>query len=451
MVWRSGRRQQLQRPDRPIRRRQPPPSSSRISRCAQRLDRAAIEQVGGVFQHARRCRPARRPRRAAPSAQPTGRTSPVAAATVSNRASSPGSAAAGAAASLWNASITWNSGCRDSERAGLSTSTSRSNGTSACAIGRKVAGPHPARQAPRKRGLPEVSVRSTRVLTKNPTRSSSAASRAPRDRAADRDVGAGAEPGQQRRKPGLQHHEQARPAVRAPAPAARRAARHRAPAARCRRGGSQPRGRGRSAGSSICSGRPARRSVQYPSCRPIALAASRLLAQHRLLPQRVVGVLHRQRRQRRRPPRRRARVTMRNVPPQRTRATSRRPRCGAARSAARARPAADDNSCGDLQLLRRLRRPHISYSCARSGSSAARSKPRSAAAVSAPASAASLTATTASSSRAAPAGRISCRGTPSRSGNSVRRLSCRVHHVVQRAISAARSSPPVSRTASGIT
>ena len=32
-----------------------------------------------------------------------------------------------------NASITWNSGCRDSERAGLSTSTSRSNGRSWCA------------------------------------------------------------------------------------------------------------------------------------------------------------------------------------------------------------------------------------------------------------------------------------------------------------------------------
>ena len=34
------------------------------------------------------------------------------------------------AAPLWNASITWNSGCRDSERTGLSTSTSRSNGRS---------------------------------------------------------------------------------------------------------------------------------------------------------------------------------------------------------------------------------------------------------------------------------------------------------------------------------
>ena len=31
---------------------------------------------------------------------------------------------------FWNASITWNSGWRASERAGLSTSTSRSNGRS---------------------------------------------------------------------------------------------------------------------------------------------------------------------------------------------------------------------------------------------------------------------------------------------------------------------------------
>ena len=46
----------------------------------------------------------------------------------------------------------------------------------------------PDRQLARSSGCPDVSVRSTSVLTKNPTRSSSAASRAARDRAAERDV-----------------------------------------------------------------------------------------------------------------------------------------------------------------------------------------------------------------------------------------------------------------------
>ena len=71
----------------------------------------------------------------------------------------------------------------------------------------------PAPISSRKLGLPDVSVRSTRVLTKKPTRSSSAAVGAAGDRAADRDVGARPKPGEQRRKAGLQHHEQARLAV----------------------------------------------------------------------------------------------------------------------------------------------------------------------------------------------------------------------------------------------
>src|ERR1700730_16342408 len=54
----------------------------------------------------------------------------VAVATGSNRVASPGTSKR-AAALFWNASITWNSGWCDSDRAGLSTSTSRSNGSSA--------------------------------------------------------------------------------------------------------------------------------------------------------------------------------------------------------------------------------------------------------------------------------------------------------------------------------
>ena len=51
-------------------------------------------------------------------------------ATGSKLAVTPGSSAKLTGALFWNASITWNSGCRASDRAGLSTSTSRSNGTS---------------------------------------------------------------------------------------------------------------------------------------------------------------------------------------------------------------------------------------------------------------------------------------------------------------------------------
>ena len=72
-------------------------------------------------------------------------------------------------------SMTWNNGWCACERAGLSRSTRYSNGTSWCA--------YAARSVSRTRssssandGSPDVSVRSTRVLRKNPTRSSRASS-----------------------------------------------------------------------------------------------------------------------------------------------------------------------------------------------------------------------------------------------------------------------------------
>ncbi|SLG99850.1 Uncharacterised protein [Mycobacteroides abscessus subsp. abscessus] len=79
---------------------------------------------------------------------------------------------------FWNDSITWNSGCRAWDRAGLSTSTSRSNGTSACA---KAARSRSRTCASRSVNGVAVStwVRSTRVLTNMPTRSSSACSPRP--------------------------------------------------------------------------------------------------------------------------------------------------------------------------------------------------------------------------------------------------------------------------------
>ena len=163
-----------------------------------------------------------------------------------------------------------------------------------------------------------------------------------------------------------------------------------------------------------------------------------LIAQHRLLPQRVVGVLHRQRRQPRRHALRVAPGTTPPGPAPADRATSRRRRCGAARSAERARH-------------RHVAASASSNRCARSGSSRDRSKPRPAAAVSAAGRLASSTEPISSRGRADSGDRISCRGTPSRSGNTVRRLSCRSTRSPSASSSAARSSARCSRTASGIT
>ena len=75
-------------------------------------------------------RPARRRRRArSASANDRSNLAP-ATATASNAGLQPRQLEARPAASFWNASITWNSGWCASERAGLSTSTSRSNGRS---------------------------------------------------------------------------------------------------------------------------------------------------------------------------------------------------------------------------------------------------------------------------------------------------------------------------------
>ncbi|CAM5725206.1 hypothetical protein SFUMM280S_04921 [Streptomyces fumanus] len=79
---------------------------------------------------------------------------------------------------LCRLNITWKRGCRESERAGFRSSTSRSNGTSWWA--------YAARSVSRTRssssandGSPLTSVRSTSVLTKNPTMLSTAASLRP--------------------------------------------------------------------------------------------------------------------------------------------------------------------------------------------------------------------------------------------------------------------------------
>ena len=149
-----------------------------------------------------RSRPARTPPRSPGSSRPTG-------------------------ALFCNASITWNSGWRDSERAGLSTSTSRSNGSVLVAVGRQIGRAHPRDQLAEARIARRVGAQHQRV-DEEADQIVERAVGAARDRAADRDVAARAQPRQQRRKRRLQHHEQARPARRAPAPAGRDAARRRA-------------------------------------------------------------------------------------------------------------------------------------------------------------------------------------------------------------------------------
>src|SRR5215475_8658186 len=88
--------------------------------------------------------------------------------------------------------------------------------------------------------------------------------------------------------------------------------------------------------------------------------------------------------------------------------------------------------------------------CARSGASRSRSNGACAACVSAPPSSPSLTAQTTSRGRAKLTSKTCCRATPSRSGKTVRKLSCRSTTSPSAASSAPTSSKPLSRTASGI-
>lgn len=70
---------------------------------------------------------------------------------------------------------TWNRGCPDAERSGFRRSTTWWNGRSWCSYAAMPVSRACATRSTN-RGSPEVSVRITRVLTKNPTSSSSASS-----------------------------------------------------------------------------------------------------------------------------------------------------------------------------------------------------------------------------------------------------------------------------------
>ena len=257
MVSRSGGLQEIEPAQRPSGSRDRRPAAA----CRRRPSAATLASSNRSLAYSSTpSMPAGgRPPRAARSAPPTGRTSRLRRRPAAGRRRRARQAPARRAAAdpASNASITWNSGCRDSDRAGLSTSTSRSNGRSGMAIGRKVAAPHPADQLLEPRVARRVGAQHQRV-DEEPDQIVQRSIAAPRDRAADRDVAARTKPRQQPRKPRLQHHEQARA----------RARRASAASPRCSSGIDRqtahcpPRwlatgGRGRSTGSSICSGSPA--------------------------------------------------------------------------------------------------------------------------------------------------------------------------------------------------
>ena len=165
------------------------------------------------------------------------------------------------------------------------------------AVGRKVGGAHPRNQIPEARVARRVGAQHQRV-DEEADQVVERAVGAARDRAADRNVGARPEPRQQGRKAGLQHHEQAGlPLARQPHQArvqlrpdrdqhgVAAIARHRRPRPVARQGDL--------VGQSRQCGSPER---QLTRDRAVGVA---LVAERRMLPQRIVGILHRQRRQRR--------------------------------------------------------------------------------------------------------------------------------------------------------
>ena len=298
------------------------------------------------------------------------------------------------------------------------------------AVGSQIGRPHPGDQLPEARIAGRIGAQHQRV-DEEADQIVERAVGAPRYRAADRDVVAGTQPRQQSGQSSLQYHEQAGSALarqrQKTAVQFRRERERQTVAAMARHRRSRPVARqldllGKLFERAGPEGELARRSRSADrSPRPgphAATACSRHIAPARPA-DRAPGRCG--------APHRRAQGRAPAAP-----TTSRRPRCDAAAAAARARCRPSTNRC------------------ARSGSSPARSKPCCVAAARASESAAALTAVTTSRGRAASASRISCRGTPSVSGKTVRRLSCRATRSPSAASRAAWSSAPVSRTASGI-
>ena len=238
--------------------------SSRARPPSEPLGGAAVEQVGGVLQvgveaaGARRRTPERRRSNLAP---------PLPACSVST--SRPGSAKR-ASALFCSTSMTWNSGCRASDRGRVQLLDQPLERHVLVGVRGQVRLPDPGQQLAEGRVARGVGAQHQGV-DEEPDQVVQRLVGAAGDRRADRDVGAGAQPGQQRGDAGLQHHEQRRAGALARGPAALGGRRRRAPRSTASPPWLETAGRGRSVGSSSWSGAPARASRQYPSC-----AASRL-------------------------------------------------------------------------------------------------------------------------------------------------------------------------------
>ena len=122
----------------------------------------------------------------------------VVAATGSNAVVSPGRSKP-AGALFWNASITWNSGWRASERAGLSDLHQALERQVLMAVGGEIGGPHTGNQVAEARIAAGVGAQHQGV-DEEADQIVERAVGAARDRAPDRDVGAGAQPGEQGRE-----------------------------------------------------------------------------------------------------------------------------------------------------------------------------------------------------------------------------------------------------------
>ena len=176
MVWRSSADRMSRLPIGAIRRRATAAASSRTSRSRQRLDAAAIKQVGGIFQHALRSRPAS-PSAARCSARLTDRSNfALALATGFERRPQPGKLKAQRRRVVLERQHHLEQRMprqRPRRVEHLHQPLERQ-----LLMRRRPQGCRARTRASssRKLGLPEVSVRSTSVLTKNPTRSSSALS-----------------------------------------------------------------------------------------------------------------------------------------------------------------------------------------------------------------------------------------------------------------------------------
>ena len=235
--------------------------------------------------------PARRPRRAARPGSPTGRTWRSRSRPARTRCAAPASSSR-TATLFCNASITWNSGCRASERAGLMHLNQPLERQVLVAVGRQVGRPHPRDQLAEARIARGVRAQHQRV-DEEAHEIVERAVGAARNRAADRDVAAAAQPREQRRKRRLQHHEQARPALaREPQQAAVQLRIERQPhaiAAMARHRRPRPVARQIDLIGKTLERIGPERELARDRALPIVLPA-----QHLVLPQRVVGILHRQ-------------------------------------------------------------------------------------------------------------------------------------------------------------